>query len=99
MGGSLVLTGRSKDTIVLSSGENIEPQPIEDALCQSPYVKFAVVVGQDCKHIGALLVADQDALVEVASSRGELSPFPPDPNFCFVALACRHSDVQLKAHV
>lgn len=34
MGGCLVLVGRAKDTIVLSSGKNVEPQPIEDA-CQS----------------------------------------------------------------
>lgn len=27
------LAGRAKDTIVLSNGENIEPQPIEDAVC------------------------------------------------------------------
>jgi acyl-CoA synthetase (AMP-forming)/AMP-acid ligase II len=27
------LTGRAKDTIVLSNGENVEPQPIEDAIC------------------------------------------------------------------
>lgn len=27
--GDLILTGRAKDTIVLSNGENIEPQPIE----------------------------------------------------------------------
>ena len=27
--GSLVITGRAKDTIVLSSGENIEPNPLE----------------------------------------------------------------------
>ena len=27
----VVITGRAKDTIVLNNGENIEPQPIEDA--------------------------------------------------------------------
>ncbi|OEU20291.1 putative long-chain-fatty-acid--CoA ligase [Fragilariopsis cylindrus CCMP1102] len=30
--GDLILTGRVKDTIVLSNGENIEPTPIEDAI-------------------------------------------------------------------
>lgn len=32
-------SGRAKDTLVLLSGKNIEPQPIEDALCRSPYIK------------------------------------------------------------
>jgi long-chain acyl-CoA synthetase len=32
--GDLVLTGRAKDVIVLSNGENIEPQPIEDAILE-----------------------------------------------------------------
>jgi long-subunit acyl-CoA synthetase (AMP-forming) len=30
--GDLMLTGRAKDTIVLSNGETIEPQPLEDAI-------------------------------------------------------------------
>ncbi|NJK36572.1 MAG: long-chain fatty acid--CoA ligase, partial [Oscillatoriales cyanobacterium SM2_3_0] len=34
----LILTGRAKDTIVLTNGENIEPQPIEDACGRSPYI-------------------------------------------------------------
>ena len=62
MGGCFVLTGRAKDTIVLSSGENVEPQPIEDALCSSPFIKFAAVVGQGHRSLGALLVPDVDAL-------------------------------------
>lgn len=70
MGGCLVLTGRSKDTIVLASGENIEPAPLEDAICVSPYIKFATVIGQDCKHLGALLVPDLDALSDLAKEKG-----------------------------
>lgn len=27
--GDLIVTGRAKDTIVLSNGENVEPQPLE----------------------------------------------------------------------
>uniref|UniRef100_UPI0035932816 AMP-binding protein n=1 Tax=Microcoleus sp. TaxID=44472 RepID=UPI0035932816 len=55
-GNDLVLTGRAKDTIVLSNGENIEPQPIEDACIRSPYIDQIIVVGQDQKSIGALIV-------------------------------------------
>lgn len=70
MGGCMVLAGRAKDTIVLVSGENIEPAPIEDAICVSPLIKFATVLGQDCKHLGALLVPDADALADLAKERG-----------------------------
>lgn len=73
MGGCMVLAGRAKDTIVLISGENIEPAPIEDAICVSPLIKFATVVGQDCKHLGALLVPDEEALADLAREQGELT--------------------------
>ena len=33
--------GRAKDTIVLSNGENVEPQPLEDLLSTSPHIQFA----------------------------------------------------------
>jgi long-chain acyl-CoA synthetase len=58
----LVLTGRAKDTIVLSSGENIEPQPIEDACVRSAYIDQIMLVGQDQKTLGALIVPNLDAL-------------------------------------
>lgn len=32
MAGCIVLSGRTRDTLVLSSGKNVEPQPLEDAL-------------------------------------------------------------------
>ncbi|QDZ41037.1 long-chain fatty acid--CoA ligase [Euhalothece natronophila Z-M001] len=58
----LVLTGRAKDTIVLSNGENIEPQPIEDACLRSPYIDQIMLVGQDQRCLGALIVPNFDAL-------------------------------------
>ncbi|OIP74650.1 MAG: long-chain fatty acid--CoA ligase [Oscillatoriales cyanobacterium CG2_30_44_21] len=58
----LVITGRAKDTIVLSNGENIEPQPIEDACIRSPYIDQVVLVGQDQKHLGVLIVPNLSAL-------------------------------------
>jgi len=52
----LKIVGRCKETIVLRSGENLEPAPIEMRLVQSPLIEHAVVVGQDCKHVFALIV-------------------------------------------
>ena len=54
----IAIVGRVKDTIVLSGGENIEPLPIEAALRECEYIQTAVVVGQDKKYLGALLVIE-----------------------------------------
>ncbi len=58
----LVLTGRAKDTIVLSNGENIEPQPIEDACVRSVYIDQIMLVGQDQRALGALIVPNLETL-------------------------------------
>lgn len=63
-GGDVVITGRSKDVIVLSNGENVEPAPIEDALLASPLIDQVVLVGQDERALGALVVPKVDALHE-----------------------------------
>jgi long-chain acyl-CoA synthetase len=60
--GQIVLTGRAKDTIVLTNGENVEPQPLEDAGTQSPYIDCMVVVGQDRKRLAALVYPNVPAL-------------------------------------
>jgi long-chain acyl-CoA synthetase len=59
----LIITGRAKDTIVLSNGENIEPQPIEDAVnAKSFLVDQMMCVGQDQKQLGGLVVPNIKAL-------------------------------------
>ncbi|MEM8832367.1 MAG: AMP-binding protein [Cyanobacteria bacterium P01_G01_bin.19] len=58
----LVLTGRAKDTIVLTNGENIEPQPIEDACVRSVYIDQVMLVGQDQRALGALIVPNLETL-------------------------------------
>lgn len=68
--GSLMITGRAKDTIVLASGENIEPTPLEDALLAHPLVQQAMVVGQDRRTLAALVVPDESALAEQKEEGG-----------------------------
>lgn len=60
----LKLMGRSKDTIVLLNGENLEPIPIEAKLCESPLVDQCMVVGQDRKQLGALIVPSREGFAE-----------------------------------
>lgn len=63
----VVLTGRAKDTIVLTNGENIEPQPIEDACLRSAYIDQIMLVGQDERSLGALIVPNLEALSKWAA--------------------------------
>ncbi|MCP9857715.1 MULTISPECIES: AMP-binding protein [unclassified Cyanobium] len=80
--GTLVLTGRAKDTIVLSSGENIEPGPLEEALVASSLVEQVMLVGQDRKQLGALVVPKLETLQAFAAAANlpyagsEASPDP-----------------------
>lgn len=63
--GDLILTGRAKDTIVLSNGENIEPQPIEDAIISdAELVEQVMLSGQDGRSLIAISVLNPNALVE-----------------------------------
>ena len=73
----LVLTGRAKDTIVLTNGENIEPQPIEDACLRSPYIDQIMLVGQDQRSLGALIVPNLEALQQWAASQNLHLRLPP----------------------
>ena len=68
--GSLVLTGRAKDTIVLSSGENIEPGPLEECLVACTLVEQVMLVGQDRKALGALVVPKVENLAAFAREQG-----------------------------
>ena len=66
----LKITGRAKDTIVLLGGENIEPAVIESELCTSEYIESAIVLGQDKKYLGSLIVPSKDAVVHYAQENG-----------------------------
>ncbi|MEQ8349851.1 MAG: long-chain fatty acid--CoA ligase [Leptospiraceae bacterium] len=59
--GCLRIVGRSKETIVLLGGENVEPGPIENRLLQSRLIQHCMVVGQDRKYLGALIVPEPAA--------------------------------------
>jgi long-chain acyl-CoA synthetase len=64
--GEFKILGRSKETVVLRGGENVEPVPIEDRLNQSAYISQVMVVGQDQKFLGALIVPDMEELEKLA---------------------------------
>lgn len=59
-GGDLMFAGRSKETIALAGGENVEPVPIEDKLLASEFIDQVMVVGDDKKTLGALIVPNYE---------------------------------------
>lgn len=68
--GELVLKGRMKDTIVLRGGENIEPAAIEMQINDSRYVIQSMVVGQDQRYLGALIIPCQEEVINYATENG-----------------------------
>lgn len=54
--GFLKITGRLKDIIITSSGKNISPQNIENALVASRFVEQLAVIGDNRKYLSALIV-------------------------------------------
>lgn len=60
--GHIKITGRAKDTIVLAGGENVEPEHVEAALKTSRFIDQAIVLGQDRKTLGAILVPHLECL-------------------------------------
>ncbi len=77
--GSLVITGRAKDTIVLSSGENIEPNPLETEILSSEFINQVQLVGQDKKCLTAL-VSPNIELVETKFFENDLSKLNSQKN-------------------
>lgn len=60
--GYLAINGRKKEIIVTSSGKNIAPAPLEDALRRHPLIGQPVVVGDNRKFISALIFLDSEVL-------------------------------------
>jgi long-chain acyl-CoA synthetase len=67
--GFLVVCGRSKDLVVLTTGNKVIPSIIEEALVRSPYIEQAMVIGEGKKHIGALIVPCVKALEHKLKAR------------------------------
>jgi long-chain acyl-CoA synthetase len=68
--GEIRITGRAKDTIVLRSGENVEPQPLEASILKSPFIEQVMLVGQDLKDLGAIVVPSADGVASYVSEKG-----------------------------
>ncbi|MBE7439787.1 MAG: long-chain fatty acid--CoA ligase [Spirochaetales bacterium] len=73
---TLKIMGRSKETVVLLGGENVEPVPIENKILESPLIDQVMVVGQDKKFLGALVVPALEPFAQYGSTLQELANKP-----------------------
>ncbi len=68
--GYLVFREREKQMLVLSTGKNVAPAPIEDSFASSSVVEQCMVVGDDEKFVSALVVPNVEGLREWAAHEG-----------------------------
>jgi len=60
--GYLTIIGRKKEMIITSTGKNINPVDLENALVGSKYISQAMVFGERQKYLSALIVPDFEEL-------------------------------------
>ena len=76
--GYLSITGRKKDLIITSSGKNISPSNVEQALKLCRWISQAVVFGDRRPYLTALLTIDPDEAGALAEKVGASSKKPAD---------------------
>lgn len=67
--GQLVVIDRLKDVMHLADGTRFSPQFMENKLKFSPFVREAVVIGQDRAHLAAIISIDPEIVGRWAESR------------------------------
>ncbi|WP_129112677.1 AMP-dependent synthetase/ligase [Halegenticoccus tardaugens] len=85
--GYLEFRERAKQLVVLSTGKNVAPAPIEGSFAANPLVEQCMVLGDGRKFVSALLVPNVDAVREWAAREG--IDLPDDP-----AALCRDERVR-----
>ena len=85
--GYLRFRERAKELLVLSTGKNVAPGPIEDAFAASDVVEQCMVLGDSRKFVSALVVPSFDDVRAAAEREGV--DLPEDP-----AELCRHDWVR-----
>jgi long-chain acyl-CoA synthetase len=75
--GNWRISGRIKNLIILNSGHNIAPEPIEDKIAQSlPGAQHVVVVGNGRGYLCALVTGEVDAAATQAALHTVNSELP-----------------------
>lgn len=68
--GYLKIVDRKKRIIVLSTGKNVAPQPIESVINESAFVDNAIIIGDKQKYVICLVNPDYENLIPWANKKG-----------------------------
>ncbi|MCP4394834.1 MAG: long-chain fatty acid--CoA ligase [Alphaproteobacteria bacterium] len=82
--GHIIITGRKKDIIVNSGGDNISPQRVEGFLAYQPEISHALIYGDGKPHIVAVVVASQEFIEDWTRFDGQIADMvvlKDDPDF------------------
>ncbi|WP_239020950.1 AMP-dependent synthetase/ligase [Pontibacter arcticus] len=70
----LKITDRKKELFKTSGGKYVAPQPIENKMVESDWIEQIMVVGEQQKFVGALIVPAFQALKEWYTNQGKTYP-------------------------
>jgi long-chain acyl-CoA synthetase len=71
--GYLRITDRKKNLLILSTGKNVTPAPIESEILRSPYIDQVLLVGDGYKYVSAIVVPNEPFVREWLASQGRVS--------------------------
>ncbi len=74
----LKITGRKKDLFKTSMGKYVAPSHLEEKLKESPFIDIPVVIGENQKHAGALILPNFEHIKEWCKKEGEVCPEPAE---------------------
>ncbi|HEX7064228.1 MAG TPA: long-chain fatty acid--CoA ligase [Bacillales bacterium] len=83
--GYLKIIDRKKRLLILSTGKNVAPQPIENAINESRFVDQSAIIGDKRKYVIAFISPDFENLLPWAHKQGITSESREE--------VCRHPDV------
>ncbi|PTX54993.1 long-chain acyl-CoA synthetase [Melghirimyces profundicolus] len=68
--GYLKIIDRKKNILILSTGKNVAPQPVENTINNSAYIAQSVLIGNGRKFVIAMVVPDFENLIPWAKKKG-----------------------------
>lgn len=78
--GFVYITGRIKAIIVLATGEKVSPEDMETAITMDPVFEQALVLGEHCPYLSALVVLNEEQWQQVFLKNEYNSGYDiPDP--------------------